>query len=115
MDEADQLRKLGEIYRVCVEELQVLILAMATSPEHWVDIPLLVAHAQLLADTHDSLGHCRQDKLLSALQGSYWWPGMHADIADCIWHCSVCQEDKPPAPPKGELCWMDKGSTPSVS
>ena len=25
---------------------------------------------------------------------------MHADVADCIWHCSVCQWDKPPTHPK---------------
>ena len=69
---------------MCGEELQVLLPATATLPEHWVDITPLVAHAQLLVDTHDSLGHCRQDKLLSALRGSYWWPGIHADIANCI-------------------------------
>ena len=40
---------------------------------------LLVARAQLLVDTHDSLGHYGWDKLLSTLCGSYWWPGMHVD------------------------------------
>ena len=88
---------------------------MATSPKHWVDVPPLVACAQLLADTHDSLGHCKWDKLLSALHDSYWWPGMHVDIADCIQHCLVCQQDKPPAPHKEELCWTDKGGAPFVS
>ena len=35
---------------------------------------------------------------------------MQTDIADCIWHCLVCQQDKPPALPKEELHWTDKGS-----
>ena len=60
------------MYWACSEELQVLLPAMATLPEHWVDVPLLVAHAQLLVDTHHSLGHCGWDKLLGALRGSYW-------------------------------------------
>ena len=94
------------MYRACGEELQVFLLAMATSPERWVDVPLLVAHAQLLADTHNSVRHYGQHKLLSALHRSYWWPGMHVDIADCIWYCSVCQWDKPPMLPKEELHWM---------
>ena len=74
-----------------------------------------MACAQLLADMHDSLGHCRQDKLLSALCGSYCRPGMHAEVADYIWHCSVCQWDKPPVLPKEELRWMDKGGAPFIS
>ena len=72
VDEANQLRQVGEIYQAYCKELQVLILAMATLPECWMDIPLLVAHAQLLVDIHDSLGHCRWDKLLSALCYPYW-------------------------------------------
>ena len=52
---------------------------------------------------------------MSTLHGSYWWPGMHADVADCVQHCSVCQWDKPPMPPKEELCWMDKGGAPFIS
>ena len=102
------------MYWACGKEVQVLLLAMATSPEHWVDVPLLVAHAQLLADTHVSLGHFGWDKLLSALCGSYWWPDMHVDIANCIWHCLVCQRDKLPTPPKEELYWMNKGGTPFI-
>ena len=71
-------------------------------------------HAHLLVDTHDSLGHYRRDKLLSTLRGSYWWPGMHTDVADCIQHCLVCQRDKLHALPKQELCWMDKGGAPFI-
>ena len=70
MDKADQVTQLGEVYRACGNELQVLVLAMATSPEHWVDVTPLVAHEQLLADIHDTLGHCGWDKLLSTLRGS---------------------------------------------
>ena len=40
---------------------------------------------------------------------------MHADVANCIRHCSVCQWDKPPALPKEELHWIDKGGAPFVS
>ena len=69
---------------MCGKELQVLLPAMATLPKRWVDIPPLMARAQLLADIHNSLGHCGWDKLLSALLGSYWWPGIHADIADGV-------------------------------
>ena len=103
------------MYWVCGKELKVLLLATANLPKQWVDALPLMAHAQLLADTHNSLGNCRQDKLLSSLCSSYWWPGMHADIADCIQHCLVCQQDKPPVPPKEELCWIDKGGTLFVS
>ena len=39
---------------------------------------------------------------------------MHTDIADCVRHCSVCQKDKLPMPPKEELCWMDKGGAPFI-
>ena len=71
MDEADQLRKLGEIHWACGKELQVLLPAMASLPKCWVDVPLLVAHAQLLSDMHNSLGHYGWDKLLSTLCGSF--------------------------------------------
>ena len=39
---------------------------------------------------------------------------MRKDVADCIWHCLVCQWDKTPTPPKEELCWMDKGGAPFI-
>ena len=39
---------------------------------------------------------------------------MHADVANCVQHCSVCQRDKPPVLPKEELRWMDKGGAPFV-
>ena len=92
--------------------MQVLLPATAISLECWVDVPLLVVCAQLLADTHDSLGHFGWDKLLTALCRSYWWPCMHVDIADCILHYSVCQQDKPLTLPKEELSWTDKGGAP---
>ena len=91
VDEDNQLRQLGDMYRACGNELQVLLPAMANLPECWVDVPLLMAFEQLLVDTHNSLGHCRWDKLLRTLRGSYWWPGMHVDIANYIWHCLLYQ------------------------
>ena len=40
---------------------------------------------------------------------------MHVDVADCVRrYCTVCQWDKPPAPPKEELHWTDKGGAPFV-
>ena len=39
---------------------------------------------------------------------------MHVDVADCIWRCLVCQQDKLPMLPKEELHWMDKGGAPFV-
>ena len=67
MDEANHFRWLGEMYWACSKELQVLLPVMATFLERWVDVPPLVAYAQLLVDKHDSLGHYGWDKLLSAL------------------------------------------------
>ena len=35
---------------------------------------------------------------------------MHEGMLNCIQNCSVCQQVKPPALPKEELCWMNKSS-----
>ena len=37
---------------MCGDELQVLLPVTASSPECWVDVPPLLARAQLLSDTH---------------------------------------------------------------
>ena len=58
------------MYQSNSNELQVFLLPTATLPRQWVDIPLLVAQAQLLADMHNPLAHCGWGKLLSALVGS---------------------------------------------
>ena len=71
VDKVDQLKQLGEIYRVCINELQVLLLATANLPNHWVDVLPFMTQAQLLADTYN-LGHFEWDKLLSTLCRSYW-------------------------------------------
>ena len=71
VDKADQLRQLGEMYWACSKVLQVLLPAMATLPDNLVGIPPLMVRALLLANTHDSLGHCSWDKLLRTLRGSY--------------------------------------------
>ena len=55
VDEANQLRLLGEMYWACSNKLQVHLLATATSSEHWVNIPPLLASTQLMVDTHVSL------------------------------------------------------------
>ena len=43
VNEANRLRQMGEMYWECSKELQVLLLSMATLPEFWVDVPLLMA------------------------------------------------------------------------
>ena len=91
VDKADRLQQVGEMYWACGNEVQALLPATATSTKLWMDDPLLVACAQLLVDTHNSLGHCGGDKLLSTLFRSYWWPGMHIDVADCVRCCLVYQ------------------------
>jgi len=55
-----------------------------------VDVPPMVTRPKLLMDTHDSLGHCGRDKLLSAMKMYFWWPGMHMDVADCVRRCATC-------------------------
>ena len=59
VDKGDQLRQLGEMYWACGKELQVSLQAMATPSEHWVDVALLLAWAQVLVDMYSSLGYCR--------------------------------------------------------
>ena len=39
---------------------------------------------------------------------------MHVDLANCILHCLVYQQDKPPMLPKEELRWMDKDGAPFI-
>ena len=114
VDEANRLGSWGRCIVCAAKKLQVLFLASATLPERWVDAPPLMAHAQLLAHTNNSLGNCGRDKLLSTLCGSYWWPIMHTDIADCVQYCLVYQWDKQPALPKEEIHWTDKGGTPLI-
>ena len=58
-------------------------------PKQWAEIPQLVARVKLLAGIHDFLAHCGQEKQLSTLCGSYWYPRMHEDIANCIGCCFV--------------------------
>ena len=58
VDEANQAKQLEKMYWAFSNKLQVPITAMLTLPECWVDVPSLVAWAQLLVDIHDSLGHC---------------------------------------------------------
>ena len=77
-----------------------------------MDVPPLVTRAQLLADTHDALGHCGRDKLQEALRFTHWWPGMHLDVADCVRRCATCQKERPPPPPREELRWIAKGTAP---
>ena len=89
-DEADRLERLGQNYRAMDDELQVRLPATATEPEQWINVPPLVTRENLLMDTHDSLGHCGRDKLLAAVRASFWWPGMHFNVAECVRRCATC-------------------------
>ena len=111
LDECDRLIKLGEAYHAQDDELQVLLLA-GHRKERWVNVPLLVRHMQLLADTHKDLAYCGHDKLLNNIHERFWWPGMHEDVSDCVRHCEVLQKDWVPLPPLEELRGTDKGSAP---
>ena len=84
--ECNRLIKLGETYRTQDNELQVLLPAAGHLKECWVNIPLLVCHAQLLVDIHMDLAYCGCDKLLGKVCKQFWWPGMHEDMSDCV-HC----------------------------
>ena len=75
-DEADRLEDLAQFYRARNDELQVKLPETDTDPSRWVNVPPLLTRKQILADTHDSLGHCGRDKLTSAVRSFYWWPGL---------------------------------------
>ena len=47
-------------------------------------MPPMVTREQLVADTHQCLGHVGRQKLLEALQQHHWWPGMYLDAAKCV-------------------------------
>jgi len=40
-------------------------------------------------------GHLGRDKTLKRLEHTFYWPGMHADVADFVKECPVCQVVKP--------------------
>ena len=104
MEDTNQVKQLREIYQACSNKLQVLSPAIASLPEHWVDLPPLMAQLQFLVDIHEHLGYYGWDKLLISLCGFYLWLGMHLDVATCIQNCLVYHQDKLPALPKEELC-----------
>ena len=111
-DKCDQLIKLGETYHMQDDELQVLLPAAGHRKECWVNVPLFVCRAQLLADIHKDLAYCGRNKLLGKVRKQFWWPGMHEDGSDCVRHCKVLQKDRVPPPPLEELQWIDKGTAP---
>ena len=74
--EAERIEELAGHYRARGDELQVELPANATDPPRWVNVPPLLTRKQILADTHDALGHCGRDKLADAIRTFYWWPGL---------------------------------------
>ena len=66
----------------------------------------------MLSDIHKDLAHCSRDKLLGKVRESFWWPGMHEDVSNCVRCCVARQMDRVPPPPLEELRWIDKGSAP---
>ena len=54
VDMANRAKQMEETYWTFSEELHVLLPPTSTSPNLWVDAPLLVAHTQLLVDVNHS-------------------------------------------------------------
>ena len=63
-------------------------------------------------DAHVSLEYCGQDKLISSVQKTWWWPGLGRDAMDYVRQCVTCQWDSPPKPPEEELRFLDKVTAP---
>ncbi len=103
---------MAQYYRAHGTELQVRLPESATDSERWINVPPLVTRPRVLMDAHSSLGHCGRDKLFAVLKPHYWWPGMHADAAECVRKCSTCQRDRPVKTPPEPLRWIAKGDAP---
>ena len=89
-DEAGRISQLAEHYRAAGTALEIRVPATDVQPERWVEVPPLRTRTQLVADTHAQAGHCGHDKLLAALREWFWWPGMHADVTQCLATCTTC-------------------------
>ena len=53
---------------------------------------------RILTEMHTTAftgGHLGRDKLFQRIAQTFWWPTMHADAADFVKSCSVCQAVKP--------------------
>jgi hypothetical protein len=53
---------------------------------------------RILTEMHTTAftgGHLGRDKLVHRIAQTFWWPNMHADAADFVKRCHVCQAVKP--------------------
>jgi hypothetical protein len=50
----------------------------------------------LLKEKHSGglVRHFGHDKMLSKLNGSFFWPGMRADVKKFVHRCKICQHTK---------------------
>ena len=67
-------------------------------PEIWVNIPPVPMRPTIVRDTHEGLAHCGREKLVEALQTTYWWPGLRTQTMELLRHCPICQPEKIPLP-----------------
>ena len=44
----------------------------------------------ILVETHDKMGHQRNNRTYSLIKGQYYWKGMTKDVKDYIQRCPVC-------------------------
>ena len=84
VDESALVCRLAEANRPHGKELQVRVPGGLGYGPRWVNVPPMVTREQLVADTHQCLGHVGCQKLLEALQQHHWWPGMYLDAAKCV-------------------------------
>ena len=52
---------------------------------------MFARRADLVSDTHKSLGHSGTTTVYDVLRKHYWWSDMHSDIQDWLSACPQCQ------------------------
>jgi hypothetical protein len=54
---------------------------------------------QCIALHHDSVysGHLGKIRTQDLILRHYWWPGLHAQVAEYVQHCDICQRTKVPS------------------
>ena len=70
---------------------------LLVAPRHMSDIIIQAAHL-----TRES-GHAGKEKTAERVMLSYWWPGIHADVADWIKQCERCMVVSTKQPPRAPL------------
>ena len=57
-------------------------------------VPPPEARAALVADIHRQLGHFGVKRTYSLLEPTFWWAGMHEQVAQLVASCQVCDRVK---------------------